>query len=161
MSPMLSMKDMLNPLPVAEHAAKLDLPVSPLTNHHVAPDTDGLIVDDHEASPSPTQTHTRACSSPPLSHLHSTPHHAHILSPLRESLESPPQSLTSSPLANLQHTAEYNVSLNRKTTLKTLYHYPLGVIVEYPESSSEGCIGHLFDISPDDWLNPRSNFVYA
>ena len=145
---------MLNPLPIAEHAVKLDLPVSPLTNCHVTPDMDGLIINDHKVSPSSTRAHTCTCSSPPLSHLHSAPCHARSLSPLRDSSELPPRSLMSSPLANLQRTAEYNISLNQKTTLKTLYHYPLGVIAEYPESSSEGCIRHLFDILPDDWLNP-------
>jgi hypothetical protein len=153
---------MLNPLPVAEHTKKLDLPVSPLTNRHVTPDFDmnGLIdsSDRHEASPSPTRASTRSYSSPPASHPHGTPHHARILSPMRDSSGSPSRPVTSPTPAR---TVEYNVSLNRKTTLHALYHYPLGAVVEYPETSSEGCIGHLFDVSPDDWLNPRSNFVYA
>jgi hypothetical protein len=151
---------MLNPLPVAEHATKPDPPAPSFNNHHTTPEPymHSLAInstDDREASPScpsPTRAFGRSFSSPPISDSHSTPRHA-ILSPLRDALESPPLSRASSP-ASLQRTAEYNVSLNRKTTLNTLYRYPLGAVVEYPETSSEGCVGHLFDVLPDDWLNP-------
>ena len=149
---MLSIQDMLNPLPIVEGPTQLDLPVSPLINSHVIPELD-LSDSDRPSSPRAT---------PPSYSSPLAPHRAHIVSPARNSSESwiPPRSLTASP-ANLQPTVEYNVSLNRKTSLDILYHYPLGAIVEYPETSSEGCIGHLFDVLPDDWSNPRSNFVYA
>ena len=163
---MLSIADLLNPLPAAGDATNPDVPVSPLTNRHVTPDLymDGIIIDgadNREASPPLTRANPCSSSSPPVSRPYCTPCHARILSPLRELSESPPRSQSSSPLANLRRTAEYNVSLNRKTTLKTLYHYPLGAVVEYPETSCEGSVGHLFDVSADDWLNPRANFVYA
>jgi hypothetical protein len=34
-------------------------------------------------------------------------------------------------------------------------------MVEYPETSSGGSVGHLFNISPEDWANPRTNFAYS
>jgi hypothetical protein len=82
-------------------------------------------------------------------------------SPPRSQTSSPPRSQTSSPPRNPGRTTQYNVSLNRKTTLKTLYRYPPQSVVEYPETSSEGPIGHLFDLSPDNWSNPRLDFVYS
>ncbi|KAJ7259441.1 hypothetical protein C8J57DRAFT_951375, partial [Mycena rebaudengoi] len=56
---------------------------------------------------------------------------------------------------------ELNVKLNHITTLEILYKYPPGAVLEYPETSSTGCIGHLFQLDPDDWQNPAQNFVYS
>jgi hypothetical protein len=52
-----------------------------------------------------------------------------------------------SPTANYSSSVIYNVCLNHKTTLHTLCHYILGAIVEYPETSTEGAIGHLFEVA--------------
>jgi hypothetical protein len=43
---------------------------------------------------------------------------------------------------------EVDAKLNRETTLETLYHYPVGAVVEYPETSSTGFVGHLFEMIP-------------
>ncbi|KAJ7032105.1 hypothetical protein C8F04DRAFT_1185343 [Mycena alexandri] len=54
-----------------------------------------------------------------------------------------------------------NVVINRQTTLETLYEYPRGYILEYPETSSTGCIGHLFHMDPNDWQDPTLNIAYS
>jgi hypothetical protein len=64
--------------------------------------------------------------------------------------------VTSTPLS-----AQYNVKMNRKTTLMKLYTYDLGSYVEYPESSAQGPIGHLFRLDPANWKNPALDFVYS
>ncbi|KAI0038238.1 hypothetical protein FA95DRAFT_1505941, partial [Auriscalpium vulgare] len=54
----------------------------------------------------------------------------------------------------------YGVYLNRKVTLEKLYRYEPDAIVEYPETSSSGYIGHLFRTdaaSSTPWLD----FVYS
>ena len=56
---------------------------------------------------------------------------------------------------------EHNIKINRTTSVSKLFRYPLDTIIEYPETSVNGAIGHLFDISPDNWLNPRLNFAYS
>ena len=55
----------------------------------------------------------------------------------------------------------HNVKLNRKTTLVRLYTYPLGSYVEYPQSSAQGPVGHLFRVDPAKWENPVLNFAYS
>jgi hypothetical protein len=32
--------------------------------------------------------------------------------------------------------------------------------IEYPESSKDGWIGHLFSLDPDMWYDPSTNFVH-
>lgn len=54
-----------------------------------------------------------------------------------------------------------NVKINRITTLEVLYEYPVGYILEYPETSSTGSIGHLFCMDPDDWQDPTLNIAYS
>ncbi|KAK7050219.1 hypothetical protein R3P38DRAFT_2431148, partial [Favolaschia claudopus] len=54
-----------------------------------------------------------------------------------------------------------NVAINRITTLEVLYEYPLGYTLEYPETSSTGCIGHLFHMDPDNWEDPALNIAYS
>ncbi|KAJ6467649.1 hypothetical protein C8R47DRAFT_1303282 [Mycena vitilis] len=54
-----------------------------------------------------------------------------------------------------------NVAINRITTLEVLYEYPVGHIVEYPETSQTGSIGHLFQMDPDDWQDPTLNIAYS
>jgi len=74
---------------------------------------------------------------------------------------SPHQSRTSSPAPSPLPTIERDVRLNRKTTLRTLFRYPLGTTIEYPETSSNGSVGHLFEVAPDEWSNPHLNFAYS
>ncbi|KAJ7661103.1 hypothetical protein B0H17DRAFT_1144805 [Mycena rosella] len=55
---------------------------------------------------------------------------------------------------------QHDVRLTSRTTLSTLYHYPLHTILEYPETNADGTIGHLFRMDPDDWQVPDLNIVY-
>ncbi|KAJ7667366.1 hypothetical protein B0H17DRAFT_1184191 [Mycena rosella] len=71
--------------------------------------------------------------------------------------QPPPNILLDHPLAiSVQH----DVVVNQRMTVSELYKYPLGVSVEYPESSAQG-VGHLFQIAPDDWSNPTLDFLYS
>ncbi|KAJ7232408.1 hypothetical protein C8J57DRAFT_1533133 [Mycena rebaudengoi] len=54
-----------------------------------------------------------------------------------------------------------NVKINGITTLEVLYEYPVGYILEYPETSSTGSIGHLFCMDPNDWQDPTLNIAYS
>ncbi|KAJ6506213.1 hypothetical protein C8R47DRAFT_1241345 [Mycena vitilis] len=54
-----------------------------------------------------------------------------------------------------------NVAINRVTTVQVLYEYPVGHVVEYPETSSTGSIGHLFRMDPKDWQDPALNIAYS
>lgn len=54
-----------------------------------------------------------------------------------------------------------NVQLNRQTTLETVYYYPVNTLVEYPETSVNGRIGHIFSLDPLNWINPVLNFAYS
>ncbi|KAJ7481504.1 hypothetical protein FB451DRAFT_1170708 [Mycena latifolia] len=58
-------------------------------------------------------------------------------------------------------TIEHNVKISSKTTLKTLYRHPPGTVVEYPTSSAEGTIRHLFHVDPQNWYLPWVNFAYS
>jgi hypothetical protein len=72
---------------------------------------------------------------------------------------APQQSVGSNPIS-----LEYNVYINRQTTLVTLFRYGLDAFVEYPESSEHGPVGHLFAMDPDNtdnWNNPALNIVYS
>ncbi|KZP03615.1 hypothetical protein FIBSPDRAFT_768689, partial [Athelia psychrophila] len=55
-----------------------------------------------------------------------------------------------------------NVYLNRKTTLVKLFTYTRNAAaVEYPATHAQRPVGHLFEVDPDDWFNPRLNFAYS
>ncbi|KAJ7255687.1 hypothetical protein C8J57DRAFT_1517979 [Mycena rebaudengoi] len=54
-----------------------------------------------------------------------------------------------------------NIPINHQTSVSKLYHYPVNAIVEYPESSADGRIGHLFDMDPENWTCPSLNIVYS
>ncbi|KAJ6606289.1 hypothetical protein DFH09DRAFT_1299558 [Mycena vulgaris] len=58
-------------------------------------------------------------------------------------------------------TQEHGVKLNRKTTLSTLYRYPLGLSVEYPETATPNPVGHPFRLDLDQWYNPWLDFAYS
>jgi hypothetical protein len=74
---------------------------------------------------------------------------------------SPHRSRISSPALSPLPIIERDVRLNRKTTLHTLFRYPLGTVIEYPETSAKGSVGHLFEVAPDEWSNPRLSFAYS
>lgn len=56
---------------------------------------------------------------------------------------------------------EIDVRATQRTTINKLYRYDEGTIVEYPETSANGYIGHLFKLDPNHWVSPSDNFVYA
>ncbi|KAJ7121386.1 hypothetical protein C8R44DRAFT_705332 [Mycena epipterygia] len=61
----------------------------------------------------------------------------------------------------LQKVVEHNVKITRKTTVSTLYRYPQGTSVEYPETASDQPVGHLFYVNPDEWVLPWTDFAYS
>ena len=104
--------------------SRQDAPLLTQQNHHV-----------RSSSPShPNQRNPRP-PSPPQDPLVLSPHRSRISSPIL------------SPLPII----ERDVRLNRKTTLHTLFHYPLGTTIKYPETSAKGSMGHLFEVVPDKW----------
>lgn len=125
--------------------------------------------DGHLTPESPVQadaagkTPTRSTSSPPrLRSLQApiTPRRTRSSTPILSS----PLSVLAPPTSNDTLLAtRHNVYLNRKTILQTLYHYGIGTALEYPETSeSADCaIGHLFEMSPEDWINPCRSFAYS
>ncbi|KAJ6564612.1 hypothetical protein B0H19DRAFT_941881 [Mycena capillaripes] len=61
-------------------------------------------------------------------------------------------------------TVEYDIPVNSKTTLSTLYRYAKGAYVEYPESGIDGPIGHLIPDDPDSDQPlhlPWTDFAYS
>ncbi|KAJ3804094.1 hypothetical protein F5876DRAFT_70917 [Lentinula aff. lateritia] len=53
--------------------------------------------------------------------------------------------------------------LSTKTTLKTVYMYPIDTLVEYPMTGkySGEAVGHLFAMNVKSWYNPANNFTYS
>jgi hypothetical protein len=66
---------------------------------------------------------------------------------------------------SLCHTASYKVNYNvqatRQLTLSHLYTYHPGTLVEYPETTVAGHVGHLFELDADNWVNPTNAFAYS
>ncbi|KAK7015318.1 hypothetical protein R3P38DRAFT_3204539 [Favolaschia claudopus] len=91
-----------------------------------------------------------------LDHLHST-----LSTPSSTRELAVPTFHFQNPNDNLQRESEQHVKLNRETVLETLFRYPVRTVVEYPETSSTGFIGHLFAMDPEDWSNPIQNVVYS
>ncbi|KAJ7222651.1 hypothetical protein C8J57DRAFT_1094515 [Mycena rebaudengoi] len=64
-----------------------------------------------------------------------------------------------SPTPPLRQT--YNERVSRQTILSTLFHYPVNSIVEYPATSAQGSVGHLFEMDPENWMCPSLNITYS
>ncbi|KAF8504011.1 hypothetical protein JB92DRAFT_2738854 [Gautieria morchelliformis] len=56
---------------------------------------------------------------------------------------------------------ESDVQITRNTSVLKLITYSIDAHVEYPETSAEGWIGHLFKLDPEAWVNPRENICYS
>lgn len=56
---------------------------------------------------------------------------------------------------------QYNVEINRQTTLERVIFHPADSLVEYPETSTNSKIGHLFTLDLLQWVNPVHNFAYS
>ncbi|KZP19049.1 hypothetical protein FIBSPDRAFT_955798 [Athelia psychrophila] len=54
-----------------------------------------------------------------------------------------------------------DVYLNRETTLARLFTYAQCITLEYPATNCNRPVGHLFEVDPDNWVNPRLNFAYS
>lgn len=86
--------------------------------------------------------------------------------PTSHSHLGPPSALSHASLALLQQsntgtTVQHNVKINRQTTLDTVYYHAKGTLVEYPETSATGRIGHVFKMNPLEWISPHLNFAYS
>lgn len=55
----------------------------------------------------------------------------------------------------------YNVKINAKTMLMKVIFHPPGAVVEYPETSAHGRIGHVFTLNAESWINPTRSFAYS
>ncbi|GBE78483.1 hypothetical protein SCP_0113720 [Sparassis crispa] len=56
---------------------------------------------------------------------------------------------------------EENVQITRKRMLDILIHHEDGAVIEFPQTSRTGCVGHLFKCDPENWITPVENVVYA
>lgn len=81
------------------------------------------------------------------------------LLPIRASATAPGHQLLPSPTDPTS--IDYNIQINRQTTLNILYHHPINALVEYPETSENGRVGHIFTLDPSTWINPYLNFAYS
>ncbi|KAJ4463942.1 hypothetical protein C8R41DRAFT_898717 [Lentinula lateritia] len=61
-----------------------------------------------------------------------------------------------------RHCLYTNYKISRKTTLSVVYRYPVGLVLEYPETgtTSEEVVGHLFELGIDNWISPGRDFTY-
>ena len=60
-------------------------------------------------------------------------------------------------------TVQHNVKITRQQTAQKLYTYDVNTHLEYPETSAEGHIGHLFKMDAADWKDnkPRQTVCYS
>lgn len=55
-----------------------------------------------------------------------------------------------------------NYQLNSKTKLVSVYQYPPGSTLEYPETgSNDEAIGHIFGMDLGQWYSPGRDFAYS
>ncbi|KAJ7048278.1 hypothetical protein C8F01DRAFT_1285136 [Mycena amicta] len=86
---------------------------------------------------------------------------ADVLCDLEQHLGPSPSANTRDVVESDQWEAETNVRLTSKTTLETLYHHPLGTLVEYLISGRRRPVGHMFRMDPADWVVPDPNIAYS
>lgn len=78
-----------------------------------------------------------------------------------ETTTTPQHHLLSLPPSPEKLLTKHSVPINRQTCLDTVYYYPPNTLVEYPETSSTGAIGHVFSVDPACWISPALNFAYS
>lgn len=149
---MLSIHDLLNPTtPVG------DAPQRPIFNRAETPSPPRTARTPPDVSPRPP-------SSPPSlgGGSASHPRRALVEQHISLSQNSPPRPAPSTPTTNdgILSTS-HNVRIGPRSKVETMYHYSLDATLEYPETSDTGKVGHLFDISPGDFYNPRLSFAYS
>ena len=161
---MASLQDLLNPMdpntsphrtPTSPSATTTFLP-SP-SKENVSPQLD-VLSKRKQAPPAVKQaldfavsyfTGTRNVGPPVWSQVSSHLHPA-----------TPPNTNTL-PIVPLDTTVCHNIQINRQTTLETVYHYTLNTLLEYLETSTDGSVGHVFTLDPQEWINPVLNFAYS
>ncbi|KAF9061884.1 hypothetical protein BDP27DRAFT_1428444 [Rhodocollybia butyracea] len=83
--------------------------------------------------------------------------------PLAELLNPAPEVEPQS--SSLCETASYkietNVTVTQKCTVVRLYTYKAGTTIKYPKTTEQGSVGHLFELDPEDWVNPSQAFAYS
>jgi hypothetical protein len=72
-----------------------------------------------------------------------------------------PVPVTPSLCQTTSYKVDYNVQVTRQLTLSRLYTYHPGTLVEYPETTAAGHIGHLFELDADNWITPTAAFAYS
>lgn len=93
--------------------------------------------------------------SPALAGLTSQPNISQTAS------STPLRPLPQQPSPNNTLLIQHNVQINCQTTLDRVIFHPSDAIVEYPETSKHGRVGHLFTLDPIQWVNPIHNFAYS
>ena len=51
-----------------------------------------------------------------------------------------------------------DVHVNHRVNLQKLFQHQSGAVVEYPETSADGYVGHM---DPKEWSKPWLNFAYS
>jgi hypothetical protein len=64
-------------------------------------------------------------------------------------------------LVSMAPTSKYNVRISQRINLDILHVYSPGTYIEYPESSKDGHIGHLFTLDPEEWYDLSTSFAYS
>ncbi|KAE9385141.1 hypothetical protein BT96DRAFT_1007329 [Gymnopus androsaceus JB14] len=80
-----------------------------------------------------------------------------LLNPAPGCPSLPPASLSQ----DLAFKTETDVTVTQQCTVSQLYTYRRGSLVEYPETSPHGVIGHLFEMDAASWFNPAQAFAYS
>lgn len=164
----LSLAALLNPIPPEEdqtrnvqsqqsHSQHFSTVFSPIdtSSSVAAAHSASLVLPQRSGHLAPSLLHPTP-ESPPA-----TPHRSHSFS---EHLPSTPQRLCFYPACSPSPPrlpTQRNVYLNRKTTLLTLYEHDINAYVEYPQTSNNEPIGHLFRMDPLKWENPVLKFAYS
>ena len=147
------------------------VPISALLNTDMEPESPQSQVDvrHHIASVSDLLSRPSLCAPPHIAEYlldvvnyfssdnyptECSTHTPQVHIPLLTSIRQPP------PLG--PSNTQYNIKLNRKTTLSTMYVYEDSkVYVEYPDTHPNHPVGYLFRCDPRDWQNPIHNFAYS
>ncbi|KAF7965062.1 hypothetical protein HWV62_696 [Athelia sp. TMB] len=148
---MLSLQELLNPIPPASQ------PLVNRFNTSNLSESRGRMIGD-------LNSQTPTASPPPSLRREppSTPQHRN--SPPPAALNISPHAIPSiSQFESTLLSTQNDIRLNNKTKLNILYHYKRDTILEYPRTSNspQDSVGHLLELSPNQWSNPRLSFAYS
>lgn len=57
--------------------------------------------------------------------------------------------------------SQYNIRISKKIRLDILHTHRASTLLEYPDTSATGWVGHLFEMDAAAWHNPALNFAYS